>query len=266
MLFCAALAAAVGIACLSAPRADGTELTKEELSALFNGSATSVTLGKDGDMPVIGFVIYPKGGNADPALAKLKVCKQVRKAEVGGKADMSDKGLECLKDMTEMEALKIGAGKFTEKGLANLKGMTKLKTLELAVPDTGEGLDFLKECKDLKVVKLTGTKITDAGFANLKNLKNLEELDLRFTSLDDKGIAHFAELTNLKKLNVSSTKITTASVATMKSLTALEELYVSKPANKVIGKKVIPGKEGLDDKAEAELKKALPSLKKFERF
>jgi Leucine-rich repeat (LRR) protein len=266
-LLCAvALAAGACLVLHCAPRAGATELSKEELLALFNGSATTVDVDKDGDKPVIGFTIFPKGGNADGALAKLQVCKKVRKADIAGKAGMTDKGLECLKDMVEMEDLKIGAGKYTEKGLANLKGMTKLKKLELAAPDTGEGLAFLKECKDLKVLKLSGTKITDESFANLKDLTNLEELELKYTSLDDKGMAHLAGLTNLKKLNLVSTKITSASLPTLKGFTNLEELYLSKPSTKVIGKKAVTGKDGFDDKAADELKKALTKLKMFDRF
>jgi hypothetical protein len=263
----AILAVAIGLVLRASDSALATELTKEELSALLNGSATSVDLdNKDPDKPVIGFDIYPKGGNADGALAKLKVCKKVHKAVIQGKSDVTDKGLECLKDMTEMEDLRISGSKFTEKGLANLKGMTKLKKLELAVPDTGEGLSFLKECKELKYLRLTGTKITDEGFANLKELKSLEELNLSDTSLDDKSIANLTGLTDLKKLTISRTKITSASATSIKELKGLEELYASQPGGKLVGKKIVPTKEGLDDKAAGEIKKALTNLKKFDRF
>jgi hypothetical protein len=264
LLLCAVTAAAC-LALQSAPRAGATELTKEELSALYNGSSTSVTLAKDGDQPVIEFSIFPKGGNADGALAKLQVCKKVRKASIANGAGMTDKGLACLKDMTEMEELKIG-GKYTEKGLANLKGLTRLTKLELVVPDTGEGLEFLKECKNLKTVKLIGTKMKADAFANLKEIKTLEELDLNDTALDDKGAAHLADLTNLRKLSIVRTKITSASAGSLKSLTGLEELYTSKPGMKLVGKKFVPTREGIDDKAADDLKKTLTKLKKFDRF
>ena len=53
-----------------------------------------MTLDKDGDKPVVAFDIFPKGGNADGALAKLQVCKKVRKASIASKADVTDKGLD----------------------------------------------------------------------------------------------------------------------------------------------------------------------------
>src|SRR5262249_51384936 len=110
-------ACAVVLACTLALPVAATELTKAETDALLNSSGTSVTTDKDGDKPIIGFDIFPKGGNADGALEKLKVCKKVKKASIASKSDVTDKGLECLKDMTEMEELKLFGSKYTEKGL-----------------------------------------------------------------------------------------------------------------------------------------------------
>jgi Leucine-rich repeat (LRR) protein len=260
------LAVAIGFVLRASDPVLATELTKEELNAIFTRNATTVTLDdKDADKPVIGFDIFPKGNNADGALEKLQVCKKARTATISSKSDVTDKGLEYLKELTGMEDLKLSGTKYTEKGLANLKTLTKLKKLELAVPDTGEGLAFLKECKELKYLRLIGTKITDEGFANLKELKSLEELNLSDTSLDDMAIGNLAGLTDLKKLIISRTKITGGSVATIKELKGLEELYASKPGSKLVGKKLVTTKEGLDDKAAAEIKKALTNLKKLER-
>jgi Leucine Rich repeat len=79
--------------------------------------------------------------------------------------NVTDSGLENLRELTQLGALRLMGSNFTDDGLANLKGLTQLK-----------------------VLNLTGTGISDAGLKNLVGLSHLIALRLDGTNVTDAGV------------------------------------------------------------------------------
>jgi len=79
--------------------------------------------------------------------------------------EVIDAGLECLKELTQLQLLDLDHTQVTDAGLECLKGLTQLQLLDLE-----------------------HTQITDAGLANLKGLTKLQSLNLELTRVTDAGM------------------------------------------------------------------------------
>ncbi len=82
--------------------------------------------------------------------------------------EITDKGLEHLKDAKSLTRLHLERTKITDAGLANLAGL--------------ENLEYLN---------LYGTEVTDAGVQSLAGLKNLKRLYVWQTKVTEEGQAKF---------------------------------------------------------------------------
>ncbi|PHS06120.1 MAG: hypothetical protein COA78_14615 [Blastopirellula sp.] len=106
---------------------------------------------------------------------------------------ITDAGLEHLKELTSLKSLLLHNTQITDAGLKHLKGLNSLISLELR-----------------------GTQITDAGLEHLKGLTSLRNLNLfsgdpfSGPNITDAGLEHLKGLTNLKNLNLYGTQITNA--------------------------------------------------------
>jgi hypothetical protein len=80
-------------------------------------------------------------------------------------SDLTDAGLERLKDLTQLRGLSIFHTQITDAGLVHLQGLTQLRELSL-----------------------NGTQITDAGLEHLQGLTHLQELWLRGSKITDAGM------------------------------------------------------------------------------
>lgn len=84
---------------------------------------------------------------------------------------ITDTGLEHLKDLTGLINLSLYGTQVTDAGLKHLSGLTNLSELSLDETQvTEEGLDTLKGLPSLKTLHLDGTRITAAGRARLRKL------------------------------------------------------------------------------------------------
>ena len=79
--------------------------------------------------------------------------------------EVTDAGLECLKELSQLQLLDLDHTQVTDAGLASLKGLTNLQLLDLE-----------------------HTQVTDAGLASLKGLTKLQSLNLEFTKVTDAGM------------------------------------------------------------------------------
>jgi len=85
--------------------------------------------------------------------------------------DVTDEGLEHLKNLTALEGLYLSAAQITDAGLEHLKNLTALNRLDLSNTQiTGAGLEHLNNLSTLEGLYLRGAQITDAGLEHLKNL------------------------------------------------------------------------------------------------
>lgn len=85
-----------------------------------------------------------------------------------GKTEVTDKGLEHLKDLKSLVKLNLKETKITDAGLTNLAGL--------------ENLEYLN---------IYGTGVTDAGVQSLAGLKKLKKLYVWQTKVTEEGQAKF---------------------------------------------------------------------------
>ena len=117
-------------------------------------------------------------------LIRLKNIHSLSILDLTGCRKISDVGLACLRDLTNLSELNLSDTKVTDAGLAHIEGLINLATLDLSV-----------------------TEISDKGLVHLKNLTKLFRLNLGGTKITDAGLAHFKNFANLIELNISGTKI-----------------------------------------------------------
>jgi len=164
---------------------------------------------------------------------------------------ITNAGIERLKDLTSLRTLNLGYTQTTDDGLVHLKGLVNLKELYLSetqISDAGLGhlegleLDRLEISNEVKTdlglthylaalqpqssLSLFRWKITDAGLEQLTDRKSLEVLDLGKTDTSDNGLVHLSGLTNLKELKLPNTRITDDGLEHLKALTSLEHLVL----------------------------------------
>jgi hypothetical protein len=82
---------------------------------------------------------------------------------------LTDAGLEHLKDMKSLEFLSLRNANCTDAGLENLKGLSNLQFLDLVNTDvTDAGLEHLKGLSQLNRLDLWDTKVTKEGVRKLR--------------------------------------------------------------------------------------------------
>ncbi len=145
-----------------------------------------------GSADVVVYGATPAGIAA--ALAAAEGDRDVLLIEPTGRiGGMTTHGLLHLKDLTNLQTLRLQYTKVTDAGLVHIKGMTKLKELVLAV-----------------------TKVTDAGLVHIKGMTKLKTLILGFTKVTDAGLLHLKDLTKLQRLELENTKVTQTGIADLK--------------------------------------------------
>ena len=98
--------------------------------------------------------------------------------------EITDAGLEHLKNLTQLKELRIGYTEVTDVGLEHLKGLTQLQQLDLGgTKITDAGLEHVKELTQLQWLYLDDTGVTDAGLQCRIGSTQLEWLGLGHTGL-----------------------------------------------------------------------------------
>ncbi len=108
------------------------------------------------------------GKIGDDQVATVKPLASIIHALNLGKTEVTDKGLEHLKDLKSLVSLNLKESKITDAGLAHLVGL--------------ENLEYLN---------IYGTAVTDAGVQSLAGLKNLKRLYVWQTKVTEEGQAKF---------------------------------------------------------------------------
>jgi serine/threonine protein kinase/Leucine-rich repeat (LRR) protein len=175
---------------------------------------------------------------------------------LGGKSALTDRDLEPLRDLTDVDAIDLtDAKQITDAALGYLQNL-RLKVLNLNgtrvsdagfmhikdlsqleffcaeyVPLTDRTISRLSRLTKLRVLDAGGWSVTDAGLAHLEQLVNLETLNLGETgnAVTDAGLKHLRNLRRLKYLNLNGTRVTGAGLASLlEELPQLETLGLSR--------------------------------------
>jgi Leucine-rich repeat (LRR) protein len=161
--------------------------------------------------------------------ADLEYVKPLKAVSLNlNRSTVTEKGLECLKEMTALNVLTLGQTQLTDKALAHLSKLTKLKTLTLGEQHiTDAGLQQLRDLTNLNTLHISSDQITDEGLTYLRPLKKLNSLVIGGQNITDRGLENLKDLAALRFLGVNSPLITDKGLENLKSLTKLNELVLS---------------------------------------
>jgi Leucine-rich repeat (LRR) protein len=152
-----------------------------------------------------------KGGDAD--LARIRGLSHLKELILTD-ANVTDIGLESLRDLRQLEGLWLSGSQISDKGLINLAGLNHLRVLCFYDTEiTDDGLKELQRLRQLHTLVLRNTKVTDSGLLVVKDLAPLRVLCLADNiNVTDAGLVNLKDLASLRSLDLSGTKVTDAGV------------------------------------------------------
>jgi hypothetical protein len=102
---------------------------------------------------------------------------------------VTDEGLAALKSLPGLSRLSIGACEVTDRGVQHLRGLKDLEELMLyQVALTDDGLAILKDLPKLKKLYIGAPGVTDRGIVHFKALTGLESLMLYGSKVTTAGV------------------------------------------------------------------------------
>ena len=158
-----------------------------------------------------------QGPATNDDLALIADLDEVRILMLDGSSGVSDRGLEHVGKLHELDTLWLGGTSITDGGLRHLCGLRKLERLDLQVAGiTDAGTVHLESLKSLEDLALYGTQIGDPGMQRIRKLDNLRFLGLSGTRVSDASVSALSALGNLEQLNLERTRISTAGVEALR--------------------------------------------------
>jgi hypothetical protein len=178
----------------------------------------------------------------DEDLRLLSRCCGLRVISLTSGARVTDKGLEHIKELHQLEGLCLEDCSISDLGLAYLGNMSTLHVIDLCRTHTTDaGLRTFHHLDHLKAAYLFGTEITDSGVEYLTQFSSLQELSLgnyipaasstypvgtrsirgRIT---DVGLKDISRLSNLDSLELMATDITDEGLTYISTLPRLRYL------------------------------------------
>ncbi|MCC6979196.1 MAG: protein kinase [Candidatus Melainabacteria bacterium] len=147
------------------------------------------------------------GYSLNDSLKTVSQMKTLKQLDIG-RSSLSDRTIDQLKDMTNLEALSIHGTEVTSDGfkyLSGLKNLQRLNASRLKIND-----DSVVHIMNLPIFVLdySVTQITDKGCVALSMMPHLTNLNLRATQIGNAGLAAIVKAPNLKTLDVGQSRIT----------------------------------------------------------
>lgn len=155
--------------------------------------------------------------NADAEAEHIATLTSLTALIIG--SDLSDKGLERLTPLKQLEELNLGTGaRLTDDGARHLTEFKHLLRLILGRSPIGDaGLAHVGRLDGLQHLYLAGCpNLTSQGLAQLTKLPILRVLELQNTSLDDQAVPHLSKMASLRILALQGTKLTASGIDELK--------------------------------------------------
>ena len=138
----------------------------------------------------------------------------------------TDADIDRLTALKTIKRLDLSLTYVSDRGVERLKQLDQLEDLNLYAAEfiTDAALAFLRGQRQLKVLNLRGTDVTDTSLAYIAELPGLRSLDISFTQITDVGMEHLASLGQIEELNLGGNKISGVGLHVLKLLPKLKKL------------------------------------------
>jgi hypothetical protein len=172
----------------------------------------------------------------DAVLEDLRELPYLRVLHLNDSTAITDKSLDRLRQLDQLEQLVVARTSLTDSGLASLEGLHKLRALDLRETQTTDaGLEHLRGLMELRELCLYRTKITDVGLEHLKELSQLESLNLGETMVTNDGLVHLEAFRQLRALDLHGIAVTDAGLERLRRNPNLTALWLEGPQITDIG-------------------------------
>ena len=143
---------------------------------------------------------------------------------------IGDDDLQIISQLNQITSLNLdGSKRITEKGLEHLARMPQLQELIIGGQVTDRGLEMLRHLPELRVFKMYWQgKVTDDGIANLKFCDQLEEVDLLGCNTGDGAIAALAGKPKLRRFQTGR-NVSDEGLALLQQVPAFKTPYSQEP-------------------------------------
>ncbi len=160
-----------------------------------------------------------------PGLANL-IHLPLKRLSMQGSA-MTDRGLEEIKHMENLEYLNLANTGITDRGLVQIIGLNKLRELDLSGDQVGALTAYItSKWPNLQVLALNKTLVTDPVVIYLgqnKSLKSLSIVDCKIGDLAINGLLK----SPIRELNLDGTLITDQALSTMAQMPGLKSVSLN---------------------------------------
>src|SRR5262249_24306227 len=127
--------------------------------------------------------------------------------------NVRDEAAVHLADLRQLDTLHLGGTKVTDEGLKCLQNMTELTNMLLdSSPIKGRGLIHLENAKNLFWLHLANDPLDDDEFEVITRL-SMQQLSLTNTSLTDRSVRYLKTLHTVRQMHIGGTGITDAGAA-----------------------------------------------------
>jgi internalin A len=142
----------------------------------------------------------------DEGLIHLRGLQRLR--TLGLPRQATDRSLETVGSLVQLERLFLGGARISDDGLGHLENLTRLQVFSLHGRDiSSRGLEHLGRLVQLRELDLSDTKVTDDGLVRLRGLTALVSLNLQRTHVSGEGFVYLRDLPHLKFLLLSGTPV-----------------------------------------------------------
>jgi Leucine-rich repeat (LRR) protein len=177
----------------------GKKLSKVYTDAPLESEALFLLLWPN--MSISGSVELQQWRLSDLGLAAI--AKRRPKGGLNLRGAFTDKGLELLGTLDELEALRLDLSvPLAEESCRHLAKLKKLESLSLAGQVSDHALPSVAALGELKNLSLASDRLSDAALSNIASLKRLQYFGYSGT-LSEKTAAVLAELPHLGRLDVA---------------------------------------------------------------
>lgn len=162
----------------------------------------------------------------DRMLQALGDLSELRWLALTGSA-ITDNGLKALSRLPRIERLWVGQTNITDVGLQRLASIPTLTHLWIeATPTSDRGLAALVKLPNLKSLSLGSPLFTATGLRQLREAKSLEQLFLDQLPVDDQVLEALGNLNQLRLLSIRQSRITDLGLKSLSKLQNLQELHL----------------------------------------
>lgn len=128
--------------------------------------------------------------------------------------DITDASAATLSTMSNLRMLSLNANSLSDKFLEQLKPLPQLEDLGLrGTKVTGGGMKYISRHSKLKKLHLYHTEVDDSGVQRLVDCQSLTHIGLSMTKISNRVFEHLEKLPNLTNADLSANReVTTESV------------------------------------------------------